>query len=87
MSYHVVIDKRTTLLYKSSKCKIFNRPLADGPNKFREPKMLWTFVRAHLLKLLHMVAKIKQKQKRPGPRQSLLDKNKNPKRKGKGKTY
>lgn len=33
---HVVIDKRTTLLYKSSKCKIFNRPLADGPNKFRE---------------------------------------------------
>jgi hypothetical protein len=34
-----------------------------------------------------MVAKIKQKQKRPGPRQSLLDKNKNPKRKGKEKTY
>lgn len=47
MSYHVVIDKRTTLLYKSSnsKCEIFNRSLADGTTKFSEPNMLWTFVR------------------------------------------
>jgi hypothetical protein len=97
MSYHVVIDKRTTLLYKSSnsKCEIFNRSLADGPTKFCEPKTLWTILGHMLQILMHMATKIKQKQKRSGTHQWLLDialaiiwkKSNIPKRKKEKRTY
>jgi hypothetical protein len=75
MSYHVVIDKRATLLYKSSnsKCEIFNRSLADGPTKFCEPKMLRTILRADVANINAYGAKIKQKQNISGPDQWLLD--------------
>jgi len=66
MKYHVVIDKRTTLLYKSSnsKCEVFNWSLADGSTKFREPKFLWTFFLGQMSQILiHMTPESKQKLK------------------------